>query len=373
MAVAGRTVRRFQARRWRGGDSIHLGHLGPAEMRLRRIHKASVVALATLAEHKDPYAGQHILRVSRLTDEIARALQHHGPYTAQVTDRFRERLRVAAMLHDVGKITIPDSVLQKPGRFTPEERAVMERHSANGRAILERTARLSEDGGYLALGAEVAGCHHEKFDGSGYPGGLAGSAIPLSARIVAVADVFDALTHRRVYKDAWSTETALAYIHERAGSDFDPDVVAAFDAALAARAAVTIIRWDDGMSVGVEDLDNDHRVLIDLINQLAAADARHDRIILEAVFDELLDYTVFHFEKEEGYMARAGYPGLAGHRKLHADLTAEVVAIRRRLLHTDQDTLGDDVLAFLSRWLQDHILCSDAGYRPYLNGHMRGK
>jgi len=190
-----------------------------AELRFRRVHKASVVALATLAEHKDPYASQHILRVSRLTDEIARALQHSdGPYRGLIDGRFRELLRVASMLHDVGKVTIPDGILQKPGRLDPEERALMQNHSNNGRVILERAARLSEVGGYLAMGAEIAGFHHEKFDGTGYPQGRKGEAIPLSARIVTVADVFDALTHRRSYKDAWSQADGLAYVRDRAGT-----------------------------------------------------------------------------------------------------------------------------------------------------------
>lgn len=365
-----RSGRRFSVR------SRLFGKVGPlpasapradnaAELRLRRVHKAAVVALATLAEHKDPFAAQHIMRVSRLTDEIARVLQS-GPYGDQVSARFREDLRVASMLHDVGKVTIPDGILQKPGRLDPDERAAMQKHSHNGRTILSRAARLSEAGGYLALGAEIAGHHHEKFDGSGYPYGLAGTAIPLSARIVAVADVFDALTHRRSYKDAWPAEEATAYVRDRAGSEFDPVVVEAFLAVMEARTAVTIIQWTDAMSVGVEDLDNDHRVLIDLMNQLAGADARRDRINLEAVLDELVDYTVFHFEKEEGYLERAGYPALEGHRRLHAQLTEQVFAIRRRVVASTQTELGDEVLAFLSNWLQEHILKTDALYTRHL-------
>lgn len=363
----GTANRRFRITRHAAADAPPaVGAAALAELRFRRVHKASVVALATLAEHKDPYASQHILRVSRLTDEIARALQHAGPYQDRIDDPWREMLRVASMLHDVGKVTIPDGVLQKPGRLTTEERALMQKHSANGRAILERAARLSEVGGYLAMGAEIAGCHHEKYDGSGYPGRLKGETIPLSARIVAVADVFDALTHRRCYKDAWPQAEGIAYVRERAGSEFDPAIVQAFLSVLELRASVTIIEWNDGMSVGVEDLDNDHRVLIDLINQLAAAEDRQDRINLEAVLDELVDYTVFHFEKEEQYMESAGYPALASHKRTHAVLTEQVLAIRRRVVEGGQSGLGDEVLDFLSRWLREHILQADALYRPYL-------
>lgn len=360
------TSRRFRISRYASTDVRLAAGDSLAELRFRRVHKASVVALATLAEHKDPYASQHILRVSRLTDEIARALQYAGPHRERIDDRWREMLRVASMLHDVGKVTIPDGILQKPGRLTPEERALMQKHSANGRAILERAARLSEVGGYLAMGAEIAGCHHEKYDGSGYPGRLKGEAIPLSARIVAVADVFDALTHRRCYKDAWPQAEAVTYVRERSGSEFDPAVVQAFLGVLELRASVTIIEWNEGMSVGVEDLDNDHQVLIDLINQLAAAENRQDRINLEAVLDELVDYTVFHFEKEEQYMEGADYPALASHKRTHAVLTEQVLAIRRRVVEGRQSGLGDEVLDFLSRWLREHILQADALYRPYL-------
>jgi len=195
---------------------------------------------------------------------------------------------------------------------------------------------------------------------------MSGTAIPLSARTVAVAEVFDALTHRRCYKDAWPAEEAVAYIRDRAGSEFDPVVVDAFLAVLEARSAVTIIQWTEAMSVGVEDLDNDHRVLIDLMNQLAGADARHDRINLEAVLDELVDYTVFHFEKEEQYMEQAGYPALEVHRRVHAELTEQVFAIRRKVVASAQTELGDEVLAFLSNWLQEHILKTDALYMPHL-------
>lgn len=339
------------------------------ELRLRRVSKASVVALATLAEHKDPFASQHILRVSRLTDEIALTLQRSARASHPITDTFRNHLRVASMLHDVGKVTIPDGILQKPGRLTPEERTLMQKHSQNGRMILERAARLSDVGGDLAMGAEIAGYHHEKWDGSGYPAGLKGAAIPLSARIVAVADVFDALTHRRAYKDAWPGEEAIAYIADRAGSEFDPVVVDAFLDVMRLRASVTVLRWDDAMSVGVEDLDNDHRVLIDLINQLATADHRRDPIIVEAVLDELVDYTVFHFDKEEVYMEQAGYPDLAAHRQVHAELTRQVLRIREKVLGRDRPSLGDEVLNFLSRWLREHILRTDALYRPYLVGN----
>lgn len=338
----------------------------PHNEQLRRLNKAAVVALATLAEHKDAYAAQHILRVSRLSDEIARVLQHAGRHSHPVDDRFREDLRAASMLHDVGKVAVPDGILQKPGPLTPEERAVMQRHCQHGRAILDRATRMTEAGGSLSLAAVVAAAHHEKFDGNGYPLGLKGAAIPLAARIVAVADVFDALSHRRAYKDAWSVDRALAYIGERAGSDFDPVVVDAFLEAMRLRAEVTIVRWHEGMSVGVEELDDDHRVLIDLINQVAGADNRRDRLTLEAVLDELVDYTVFHFEREEAMMSAAAFPDLAAHRRMHAVLAEQVTAIRRRLVVSGDDNLGDDVLDFLSLWLSDHILKADAVYAPFV-------
>ena len=122
----------------------------------------------------------------------------------------------------------PDHILLKPGRLTPEERLIVQEHAEKGRVILEHAAKMIDGESYLSFGAQIAGAHHECYDGSGYPNGLKGTAIPLAARIVAVVDVFDALVHQRPYKQAWPLADALDYLREFSGSEFDPLIVEAF-------------------------------------------------------------------------------------------------------------------------------------------------
>jgi response regulator RpfG family c-di-GMP phosphodiesterase len=132
---------------------------------------------------------------------------------------------VASILHDVGKVSTPDNILLKPGIHTPEERVVMQSHASVGETILGHASKMVDGMSYLTFGAQIAGGHHEHFDGGGYPRGLKGKDIPLAARIVAVVDVFDALLHRRPYKEPWPFADTLTYIQERKGTQFDPEVV----------------------------------------------------------------------------------------------------------------------------------------------------
>ncbi len=171
--------------------------------------------LARAAESRDDDTGQHTARVGATSALLARALG----WPAEDADR----LGRAAVLHDVGKIGIPDAILLKPGRLTPPELAVMRTHAAAGAAILAGSGHA-----LLQLAEAVALTHHERWDGAGYPRGLAGAAIPPAGRIVAVADVYDALTHARPYKAAWPAADAVAEIARQAGRQFDPQVVAAF-------------------------------------------------------------------------------------------------------------------------------------------------
>jgi len=175
--------------------------------------------LARAAEFRDNETGLHTVRMSHFSALLARRL---GWSEARA-----ELLRLASPLHDLGKIGIPDAILLKPGPLDPDEWTVMRTHPAIGARILG-----GGDSELLRLAAEIAGAHHEKWDGSGYPGGLAGEAIPLCARIVAVADVFDALTTARPYKTAWSVEDAVAHLRAQAGRRFDPALVEAFIDAL---------------------------------------------------------------------------------------------------------------------------------------------
>jgi response regulator RpfG family c-di-GMP phosphodiesterase len=194
---------------------------------LRKAQEATVVALADLAEFRDHGTGGHVRRVQDLSSRIARRMVERGCDDPELTPQLLEMIGLASILHDVGKVSTPDQVLLKPAAHTPEERQVMQTHAQIGRSILERAAAMVDGVSYLTYGALIAGSHHEHFDGEGYPEGLKGRAIALCARIVAVVDVFDALLHRRPYKEPWPYPDVVAYIRERSGSQFDPEVVAA--------------------------------------------------------------------------------------------------------------------------------------------------
>lgn len=168
--------------------------------------------LGRAGEYKDNETGLHVIRMSHYSRILARA------YSGD--DGWAELIFTVAPMHDVGKIGIPDSILRKPGRLDEGEWAIMSRHPEIGADIIG-----DHESPMLTLAAEIAFCHHEKWDGSGYPQGLKGEEIPISARIVALADVFDALTTRRPYKQAWSVERTLEHIDASAGSHFDPQLV----------------------------------------------------------------------------------------------------------------------------------------------------
>lgn len=174
-----------------------------------------ITLLMRAAEHRDTDTGNHIARVAAYVGLIAEALGFPAAECRQ--------LSLASTMHDVGKIAVPDSILLKPGPLTADERSEMERHAERGQRILESSASS-----IARLAAEIAGSHHERWDGTGYPHRLRGQAIPLSGRIVAVADVFDALTTERPYKKAWSLDAARAHLVAETGRHFDAAVVEAF-------------------------------------------------------------------------------------------------------------------------------------------------
>ncbi len=334
---------------------------------LRRSRKATVIALADLAEHRDTDTGEHVLRVGRLSTEMARELRRAGPYSDQIDDLFLESIGSASMLHDLGKVGVPDAILRKPGRLDAEERRIMETHAAMGGQTLDRALRLVSGSRYLDLGRQTALAHHEWYDGTGYPAGLKGEAIPLAARIVAVADVFDALTSSRVYKPAWRFEDAVGYILNQAGSQFDPVVIGAFQTVMDHWQLNVHTRWTPDMSVGDAVLDEDHRRLIRLVNQLAGVHDVDNRATLESVLDELVQYTDAHFRREEEHLRRIGFPHYHDHKKKHDLLGRQVTTLRLRFFNGLPGRLNDDVITFLGRWLSSHILIEDMQYRAFLD------
>ncbi|GGP22067.1 HD-GYP domain-containing protein [Silvimonas iriomotensis] len=193
------------------------------------IQDVTIHAMASLAETRDNETGNHIRRTQNYVKLLAEHLQEHPRFSHFLTDQNIQLLFKSAPLHDIGKVGIPDRILLKPGRYTPEEFEIMKSHTRLGRdAIQHAEDQLGVDVDFLRFAKEIAYGHQEKWDGSGYPEGLVGDAIPISARLMAVADVYDALVSRRVYKMPVTHEDAVAHINKGRGTHFDPDICDAF-------------------------------------------------------------------------------------------------------------------------------------------------
>ena len=191
--------------------------------------RVSIRALAHLAETRDTETGNHIMRTQGYVQRLAIGLRQHPRFAATLTERYIDLLSRSAPLHDIGKVGIPDNILLKPGKLTPDEMAIMQTHAALGSDAIEQAeVDIEMPLAFLAAAKEIAHWHHEKWDGSGYPDGLCGDAIPISARLMAIADVFDALISVRPYKTAMSYEQAREIIAAGRGKHFDPDVTDAF-------------------------------------------------------------------------------------------------------------------------------------------------
>ncbi|WP_372528073.1 HD domain-containing phosphohydrolase [Piscinibacter sp.] len=196
------------------------------------IQEVTIHALARLAETRDPETGNHIRRTQAYVRTLAMRLRNHPRFASFLDARTIELLARSAPLHDIGKVGIPDHILQKPGPLTPQEWAVMRTHARLGAEAIEHAERDAEHPvEFLAFAKQIARHHHERWDGTGYPDGLAGDAIPIPARLMAIADVFDALISRRVYKQPMSYERAREIIAGERGQHFDPDMADAFLAA----------------------------------------------------------------------------------------------------------------------------------------------
>ena len=197
---------------------------------ITKLQNGLILVLADLVESRDKCTGDHIKKTAEYVRIITEQLKEDGTYLNQLTDSFVEDIVRSAPLHDIGKIQVPDAILNKPGRLTPDEFEIIKTHTTAGRDIITSAIDMvsEADSGYLYEARNLAYCHHEKWNGSGYPQGLKGEDIPLSARIMAVADVFDALVSKRSYKEALSFEEAMNIIKDSSGRHFDPKIVDAF-------------------------------------------------------------------------------------------------------------------------------------------------
>ena len=202
-----------QALELKGSNTVLEQRVKERTVELRQAYLESIYMLAVASEGRDADTGRHIRRIETYSREIAEGLG--------IEQRDADRIGYSSVLHDVGKLHIPDSILKKPGPLDTEERAYMQKHTIFGETILS-------DATFFDTARGIARSHHENFDGTGYPDAIGGDEIPLAARIVRVADVFDALSSRRIYKDAWSVKDAVNEIRHRAGTLFDPDVARVF-------------------------------------------------------------------------------------------------------------------------------------------------
>jgi putative two-component system response regulator len=197
--------------------------------KITKLQDVAMIAMGALAEARDPETGNHIRRTQRYVKLLSEKLKHHPKFKDFLSPENITLLTKTSPLHDIGKVGVPDHILLKPGKLSAEEFEEMKKHAVYGRdALVAAEGAMEESEDFLIYAKEIAYAHHEKWDGSGYPEGLSGDDIPISALLMAVSDVYDALVSRRVYKPPFPHEKAVAIIQEGRGSHFDPDMVDAF-------------------------------------------------------------------------------------------------------------------------------------------------
>ena len=222
-----------------GADDFIAKPFHPSELMVRvragerllnlETRELTIFALAKLAESRDQETGEHLERMREYARILAEDLAQRPEFWSEIDGDYIRLLYLTTPLHDIGKVAIPDAILLKPGKLTPAEFDVMKSHTTLGAKTLQDVAAsYPNGGGFLTMAREIALTHHERFDGKGYPDGLSGEEIPLSARITSVADVYDALTSKRVYKDAYPHDVATRIILEGSGTQFDPRIVESF-------------------------------------------------------------------------------------------------------------------------------------------------
>lgn len=340
------------------------------QLELEETKTTIIQKLGEASEYKDPETGMHVMRMANYSGAIAKAFG--------LSPEERERILIVAPMHDVGKIGIADDILRKPGRLTDDEFETMKSHATIGDKILHGHDEL------MRVAREVARTHHEKWDGTGYPLGLKGEAIPLFGRICAIADVFDALTSVRPYKEAWPTDKAIDLIKKESGLSFDPKLVEAFLAAipeilrikelyrddiidprekldlppLEARRS-NWLPWDGSLNIGIDIIDEHHRYLVDVTNDLheAVVNERGSRKVGK-LLRALEHYTVIHFQEEERMMRHYGYSHTERHISQHERFRGKITEFWNDL-QVNPLALGHEAIFFLRDWLVNHIKKED--------------
>jgi len=347
------------------------------DLELEEIRTDAIRGLGVASQYRDNDTGWHIMRMTNYALAIAKSFG--------LSEEQRELLYIAMPMHDVGKIGIADAILRKPGKLTPEEFEVMKTHTDIGVAILTGKDPM------IVAARDIAGSHHENWDGTGYPKGLAGEAIPVLARICAVADVFDALTSSRPYKEPWDVKEAADWVSAESGKYFDPAVVRAFEAALPEilrvrelyrddvidpKKSITLLplppranawmEWDESLSVGIDTIDQHHHYLFDLINDLyeVVSNKRGAREVARLI--KATDaYAKVHFRAEEQMMQHYGYEGIHHQQQQHRAFEAKIREFYEEL-HDNPLVAQFNVLSYLRKWLIRHIRVEDAKLRSLI-------
>lgn len=341
------------------------------ELELENARAEALQSLGTASEYRDNETGWHIMRMTNIAQVIAKVMG--------LSEDQRDLLYLTAPMHDVGKIGISDSILLKPSKLTTEEFEIMKSHTSIGAMILKGNDSI------ISTARDIANSHHERWDGNGYPDGLAGDKIPLLGRICAVADVFDALTSKRPYKNPWPVEEAHAWIMSESGKQFDPSVANAFNEAMPdilrirelynddiidPKRVLTLppirhrenvwIHWDSSLCIGIDIIDEHHRYLFDLINDLYAVviNKRGTRQVTRLI-KSLDSYAKIHFRAEEQMMRHYGYDQIDSQLHQHHAFEEKIAEFYEEL-HSNPLVAQFDVLSYMRKWLTQHILIEDA-------------
>ncbi len=346
-----------------------------SRVRLRKAEREMLHKLVAASEIRDNETGEHIKRLSRYSAVIGRKIGLSEPDI--------ELLTLAIPMHDIGKMGISDSILLKNGKLTPEEFSIMQQHTVIGANILSGSHPL------MVASRQIAVSHHEKWDGSGYPNGLSGTEIPLFGRICALVDVFDALSTKRPYKEPWPLEEVLDFIKQGSGSHFDPQLVDALMDSLPEILEIkslyadtdwdttdvkvleekpvsrTSIRWNKRLDTGVQEIDEQHRYLLNLIDRIENAVREYNsKEIVDVMLDMKL-YAEVHFAEEEELMRKVGYPKLGPHIQRHKQFISKADQFLDELELTPL-AVTSEAIRFLRDWLVTHIQTVDADYARFI-------
>jgi hemerythrin-like metal-binding protein len=354
------------------------------EVELEAARTDAICRLSAASEYRDNETGMHVMRMTHFATAIAKAMG--------LPIEMRELLTICAPMHDVGKIGISDAILLKPGKLSGGEFAVMKTHTDIGKRLLTGNDML------MIAARDIAGSHHERWDGTGYPEGKSGTNIPVLARICAIADVFDALTSTRPYKKPWPIDEAIEWIHQQSGAHFDPAAVTGFDQALPDILRIrelyrddiinpnqvldlpetehrksAWIAWDDAMRVGIDVIDEHHRYLFDLTNDLfeVVAQKLGSREVAR-ILKALDQYAQVHFRAEERMMAHYGYAALDRQKTQHQHFEDKLREFYSELHHNPL-TAQFDILIYLRDWLVNHIVYEDAQLKVLVTAFAQNK